>query len=128
MRALTKGLILGLLSLGLTSPAAAQQKPNAELGKRVFQRCAACHSLTANAPPRFGPNLHGLVGRKVASVPGYNYSAALKAQKFVWTEAQLDKWLKGPRTLVPGTAMPFAGVSDAAERKAVIAHLKAPTP
>ncbi|NBU83736.1 MAG: cytochrome c family protein [Sphingomonadaceae bacterium] len=128
MRALTKGLILGLLSLSLTAPAAAQQKPNGELGKRVFQRCAACHSLTANAPPRFGPNLHGLVGRKVASVPGYNYSPALKAQKFVWTEAQLDKWLKGPRTLVPGTAMPFAGVPDAAERKAVIAHLKAPTP
>jgi cytochrome c len=69
-----------------------------------------------------------MVGRKVASVPGYNYSPALKAQKFVWTEAQLDKWLKGPRALVPGTSMPLGGVPDAAERKAVIAHLKAPTP
>jgi cytochrome c len=128
MRALTKGLILGLLSASLTAPAVAQQNPNAELGKRVFQRCAACHGLTANAPPRFGPNLHGVVGRKVASVPGYNYSPAMKAQKFVWTEAQLDKWLKGPRALVPGTTMPLGGVPDAAERKALIAHLKAPTP
>jgi cytochrome c len=120
-------MIAGLLA-ALPMPALAQQAGNADLGKRVFQRCAACHANAPGAAPRFGPNLHGVLGRKVASVPGYSYSAALKTQKFIWTEVQLDKWLKGPRKLVPGTAMSFSGVPDAAERKAVIAYLKAPTP
>ncbi len=118
---------LPLLALAMTifaSPAYAD--PTKEAGKRVFQRCAACHSIDPGAPAKFGPNLNGVVGRKVASVPGFRYSPALRAQKFVWTETQLDKWLQNPRALVPGTAMPIGGVSDAAERKAVIAYLKAP--
>ncbi len=118
-------LALSLAVLALAGPALAQSADR-EAGKRVFQRCAACHSVDPAAGAKFGPNLHGVVGRKVAGLPSYNYSAALKAQKFIWTEAQLDKWLKGPRALVPGTAMPFPGVADAAERKVVIAYLKDP--
>lgn len=121
-------LALVLLVAAQTAPALAQAASPTEAGRRVFQRCAACHSVDANAPNRFGPNLRGVVGRKAASLPGYNYSAALKAQKFTWTEAQLDKWLKGPRALVPGTNMPFTGLSDAGERRAVIAYLKSQTP
>ena len=121
-------LALVLLVAAQTAPALAQAASPTEAGRRVFQRCAACHSVDANAPNRFGPNLRGVVGRKAASLPGYNYSAALKAQKFTWTEAQLDKWLKSPRTLVPGTNMPFTGLSDAGERRAVIAYLKSQMP
>ncbi|MFM7028000.1 MAG: c-type cytochrome [Chakrabartia sp.] len=117
-----------ILALALVAPAQAQQAPLAEAGKRVFLKCAACHTREATAPARFGPNLGGVVGRKVASLPGYAYSPALKRQKFIWTDAQLDKWLKNPRALVPGTAMSFPGLADAADRKAVIAYLKSPTP
>ena len=121
-------LALVLLVAAQTAPALAQAASPTEAGRRVFQRCAACHSVDANAPNCFGPNLRGVVGRRAASLPGYTYSAALKAQKFTWTEAQLDKWLKGPRTLVPGTNMPFTGLSDAGERRAVIAYLKSQMP
>lgn len=116
--------LLTLVAASVASPAYADTVK--EAGKRVFQRCAACHSIDPSAPAKFGPNLSGVVGRKVASVPGFRYSPALQAQKFVWTESQLDKWLKNPRALVPGTAMPVGGVADATERKAVIAYLKAP--
>jgi cytochrome c len=119
---------LVLCAAAQTGPALAQAASPTEAGRRVFQRCAACHTTEANAPARFGPNLRGVVGRKAASMPGYNYSTALKAQKFIWTEAQLDKWLKGPRALVPGTAMPFPGLPDPNDRKAVIAYLKSQTP
>ncbi len=121
-------LALVLLATAQTAPALAQSSSPADAGRRVFQRCAACHSVEAGAPNRFGPNLRGVVGRRAASLPGYTYSAALKAQKFTWTEAQLDKWLKAPRALVPGTNMPFTGLSDAGERRAVIAYLKSQTP
>jgi cytochrome c len=119
-------LAVTLTALSFAAPAIAQQ-PSSDAGKRAFQRCVACHSVEPGASNRFGPSLNGVVGRKVASLPGYNFSTALRAQNFVWSEAQLDKWLKNPRALVPGTTMPFAGISDAAERKAVIAYLKNPS-
>jgi cytochrome c len=41
-------------------------------------------------------------GRKAGSVPGYDYSAALKAWNIVWNETALDKWLTDPRRLTVG--------------------------
>ena len=52
-----------------------------------------------------GPDLTGVVGRKAASVPGFNYTPALSSSGLTWTRANLDRWLTDPRALVPGTAM-----------------------
>ncbi len=68
-----------------------------------------------------------VVGRKAGSLAGYSYSAAMKAQTFVWDPAHLDMWLKGPSTLVPGTAMAFAGLPSETDRQAVIAYLQNPS-
>jgi cytochrome c len=66
--------------------------------------------------------LAGVVGRKAAAVPGFNYSDAMKTSGLVWTEANLDRFLAGPTRLVPGTSM-RAIVSDPTERRQVIAYL-----
>ncbi len=50
---------------------------DAEAGKKVFNKCAACHSVEAGKN-KVGPSLFGVVGRKAGSVEGYNYSAAMK--------------------------------------------------
>jgi cytochrome c len=71
----------------------------------------------------FGPSLSGLSGRKAGSVPGYAYSPALKASGLTWNATNLDRWLKGPQRLVPGTRMPYPGMPDAKARKAVIGYL-----
>jgi cytochrome c len=71
-----------------------------------------------------GPNLHGVVGRAAASVPGFNYSPALKASKLRWDEATLDAYLAAPSKKVPGSRMPIA-TPDPAKRAAIIAYLKA---
>lgn len=60
----------------------------------------------------------------VASVQGFNYSAALKANSFVWDEQQMDAWLKQPTAIAPGTTMGFAGIPDPADRQALVAFLK----
>jgi cytochrome c len=73
-----------------------------------------------------GPNLHGLFGRKAGSVPGFNYSPALKASKIVWNAQTLDQFLAAPAQKVPGTRMPMK-VTDPAKRAALIAYLKAET-
>ncbi len=56
-------------------------------------------------------------------VPGFNYSAALKAMNGTWTFDALNKWLTDPRADVPGTAMTFAGLPNEKQRADVIAYL-----
>lgn len=97
----------------------------AEPGERLFaRRCGGCHSLSAN---RFGPALGGVYGRRVATAPGFRYSAALRSRSFAWDAASLDAWLTGPRRLVPGTAM-TATVANADDRAAIIVFLRSRQP
>ncbi|MDR3513002.1 MAG: c-type cytochrome [Caulobacteraceae bacterium] len=89
-------------------------------GSEVFQdRCTACHVLAGVGQ---GPSLIGVVGRKAASLPDFNYSAGLKASGLVWSQPELDRFLSGPTKLVPGTAM-RATVVDPGERHDLIAYL-----
>jgi cytochrome c len=117
-----------LVPVGASAQAGPAAKPDAVAGKRVFMRCMACHSVVRGAPPKVGPNLSGVVGRRSGAVPGFRYSAAMTAQRLVWNDATLDRWLQRPATVVPGTSMVFAGLPNAADRQALIAYLKKPVP
>ncbi len=93
-------------------------------GETVFRQCKACHTVEKGGPNRVGPNLWGVVGRKVASVEGYNYSPAMKAFGGEWTPDRLFEYLANPRATVPGTRMTFAGLKSEEDRAAVIAYLQ----
>jgi cytochrome c len=93
---------------------------DASRGAELYQGCEDCHSIDKND---VGPMHKGVVGRAAGSVPGYNYSHALKTSKIIWTEENLDKWLTNPSKLVPGTKM-FYAVQDAQDRADIIAFLK----
>ena len=115
---------------GSNEPASEQQdaaRPAEAAGETAgppaaFAQCISCHSVKPGVNG-VGPTLHGIVGAKAASVPGYAYSAPLKNAGLTWNEATLDKWLAGPMQMVPGTKMVFPGMPDAARRKAVIDYL-----
>jgi len=92
-------------------------------GQRVAGQCKACHSLGKGEPARIGPNLYDVVGRKIASEGGYQYSDAIKKLSGDWTFDELNKWLDGPQKVAPGTKMTFAGVKDEQQRADVIAYL-----
>jgi cytochrome c len=71
-----------------------------------------------------GPNLNGLFDRGVASLAEYNYSPALKGFDAAgWTPELVDQWLQSPDSFVPGTSMRLNGITDANERRDLIAHL-----
>lgn len=92
-------------------------------GKKVFKKCKACHTLKAGGKNKIGPNLHGVMDRKAASVKGFKYSKAMVASGLVWDVATLDKYLKKPKKLVPKTKMAFAGIKKKKQRDNLIAYL-----
>lgn len=114
---------IALLAMGAAPPGPPQP---AAAGKRIFIRCAGCHSLSAQARPMTGPHLQAIVGRKVASVEGYTYSQALRTRNFRWDEARLDRWLSAPQAEIAGLCLPFTGLAKPADRAALIAYLKQP--
>jgi cytochrome c len=94
---------------------------DAERGKAVFnKRCSSCHAMDAN---REGPNLRGVFGRKAGKMPGFTYSAALKASGITWNQDSLEDWLSDTDAMIPKNGMGFR-VVKAAERSDLIAYLK----
>lgn len=91
-------------------------------GAAVFQTCAFCHVLEENRNG-IGPSLFGLVGRDVASVPFYPYSAAMAGLGGVWSLDRLDAYLRDPAGYVPGVKMAYPGLRVAADRAAVLAYI-----
>jgi cytochrome c len=101
-------------------PAAAA---DVEAGKTAFKKCALCHTTEAGKN-KVGPSLFGIVGRKSASLDGYNYSEAMKKFDHTWDPQTLDAYLADPRAVVPGTKMIYPGIKDKAERDDVIAYIE----
>jgi cytochrome c len=89
-------------------------------GAEVFRACVACHTLSEKETPRAGPTLAGLYGRRIASVPGYRFSDALRHMNIVWTPETVSKLFElGPNTYTPGTKMPDQRIGSAEDRKAL---------
>jgi len=100
---------------------------DAAAGAKVFKKCQACHSAVAADGNKIGPNLHGLVGRKIATAEGFNYSEPMKAKGAeggVWDEATLEQYLRDPKAFVPKNKMAFAGLKKDSDLANVIAYLK----
>jgi cytochrome c len=102
---------------GLLASASAQR------GAQTAKECGLCHNFGKGQGAKIGPDLYGVVGRKVASEAGFNYSAALKAKGGTWTFDALNVWISNPRADVPGTLMTFAGIDNEKRRADVIAYL-----
>ena len=96
---------------------------SADRGAQVAKQCQACHNFEEGSGPKVGPDLYNVVGRKIASVQGFNYSSALKSKNGTWDFNALNAWLSKPAAYAPGTAMTFAGLSNDKQRADVIAYL-----
>ncbi len=116
-------------AIGLAAVLAAFSAPalaagDADAGKKVFNKCKACHALE-EGKNKVGPTLFGVMGNKAASVQGFKYSKALQESGLTWDDATLAKFLAKPKDVVPGTRMAFAGLKKDDEIADVIAYIKA---
>jgi cytochrome c len=112
----------------MASPADPLAQYTGDRDAEVFRACVACHTLAPGEGERAGPTLHGIFGRRIASVAGYNYSAAFRDMDIVWTPETVSKLFEvGPATFHarhqdaaaddrqargPGGAGPLPGESD----------------
>lgn len=119
-----KRLVLtAALGLAVVAPGLARAQDVAE-GKQVFKiYCNACHAVKPGQT-RVGPSLFGIYGSETGQVKGFHFSAANKAAHLTWNDANLDRYLKNPRKVIPGTTMTFGGVKNAEKRQDLIAYLK----
>jgi cytochrome c len=93
-------------------------------GETYFgKKCAVCHSIDKGGANKVGPALYGVMNRPVASVAGFNYSAAMKAKGGNWTFDEMNKFQWSPKKTVPGTIMAYAGNSKDQERANLIAFM-----
>ncbi|AWH27609.1 MULTISPECIES: c-type cytochrome [Stenotrophomonas] len=128
MRALALPVVfaVALAATACQRPPAAPASPEQarqQAMQRAFELCAGCHTVKAGGIHRFGPNLHGVLGRRAGSLPDYGYSDAMRRADFVWSAQTLDTFLQSPSHMVPGTRMYNAFPSP--ERRAlVIAYLQ----
>lgn len=117
--------ILGIAFI-LSIPATYAHSADVAKGKRVFNKCKACHSLNAGKNG-IGPSLHGLFGRTAGTVDKYKFSKAMQeagGKGLVWDEKTLTEYLKKPRAYIKGTKMTFAGLNKASDLENIIAFLK----
>lgn len=110
--------------LALVSASPVLAEGDAKRGAKVFGNCAACHSLAPNVNLT-GPSLSALWGRKAGGLESFvRYSDALKKSGTIWNQQTLDKWLRDPQAMVPGSFMAFPGLKDEQARADLVAFLQ----
>ena len=97
-------------------------------GADIFRACVACHTLGADQANRAGPTLAGIFGRRIATLPGYNFSEALKRLDIVWTPETVSRLFEvGPSAYTPGTKMPEQRIGSEQDRAALVQFLERAT-
>lgn len=122
--AASAGAVAAMLLWG--GPCSAATGDLAVAQAQFHKSCGTCHTVEANAPPRQGPNLRGVVGRKAATLPGFAYSNALRAagsNGLVWTPDKIDQWITDAGKFIPGVNMMYHQ-ADPAKRRLVIEYLE----
>ena len=93
------------------------------IGKQIFKKCTACHSIAKGGKNNIGPALYNVVGRKTGAVTDYKYSKALLSYDKEWTFEELNGYLIKPAKWIKGTKMAFAGLKKEKDRASVIKYL-----
>ncbi len=100
---------------------------DADKGKKVFNKCKACHMVGEKAKKRVGPPLNNIIGAKAGVQENFKYSKAMVEAGeggLVWDEETLSAYLLKPKDIVPKGKMAFPGLRKDSDRENVIVYLK----
>ena len=94
-----------------------------EHGKKIFKKCAACHTINQDGKNKIGPKLWGVIFRPVGSITDYKYSKALSEYNKEWSWEEVNGFLIKPSAWIKGNKMGFAGLKKEKDRASVILYL-----
>lgn len=93
-------------------------------GKKVFKKCAACHSIE-EGKNKIGPSLYGVIDRPAGTADGFKkYSDELLAAGIIWDEESILAFVTKPKKYLKGTNMAFAGLKKEKDRVNLLAFLR----
>ena len=117
--------VIAVLLTTLAAPAFAEG--DAAKGKKIFNKCKACHAVGDGAKNKVGPVLTGIVDSPAGQNPDFKYSATLieaAEAGLVWDTESLSAFLTNPKDFMDGTKMSFAGLRKESDIENIIAYLK----
>jgi len=95
-----------------------------EQGEVIFMRkCSSCHDHEKDGGHGKGPHLWNLLGRKAGSIPGFDFSDAMKTSGHYWNLANLNYYLTNTERAVPGRIMDFRGIRRDKDRARLLVFL-----
>lgn len=118
-----------VLAAGVFGAPPARADGDAVAGKKVFNKCRACHEAETDKD-KIGPSLMNVHGRTAGTLESFlpKYSANIKelgAGGLVWDDENLTAYLRNPKDVVPKGKMAFPGLKSDDDLANVIAYLKA---
>ncbi|HMR32074.1 MAG TPA: cytochrome c family protein [Geminicoccaceae bacterium] len=122
MRILAATVMTAMLTFAL--PPSARADGDVAKGEKVFTKCKACHEI-ANEKNKVGPSLHGVIGRKAGTVPGFKYSPAMANSGVTWDAATIAEYVAKPKEFITGNKMAFVGLKKEDEIQDLIAFITA---
>ena len=127
---LTAKFVSALLAAGVAGILPAKAEGDAAAGKKVFNKCMACHDAKTDKN-KVGPSLMTVVGRKAGTLESYlaKYSDNMKEAGagglVVGRRQPRPRICSDPKAVIPKGKMAFPGLKDDADIANVIAYLKA---
>ena len=121
-----KKICNAMLLSGALVASGAYADGDAARGKKVFEECAACHSLEKGVNG-VGPTLNGVFDRKAGELADFRFSPAMKRSGLAWSARTLDLFIADPQAEIKGNRMPYSGIADAKDRADLIEYLKTAT-
>ena len=125
-------MLAGLLALAFVTPSFASEG-DSKRGETVFQQCSICHQIGPMATNGIGPNLTGVLNRKMGSLTDFSYDTGLqKAGQagMSWDKDKVFNWLADPQGYIRSvvhddsvTTKMTVKISDEQARRDVIEYI-----
>ena len=101
------------------------RKADLARGEKLFMRkCSSCHDHERDGGHGKGPHLWNVMGRQAGTIPGFEFSTAMRGSGHTWNFATLNYYLTRTDRAVPGLAMEFRGLRRERDRADLIAFLR----
>jgi cytochrome c len=119
-----KAPVMALIAAATAVATTARSEGDLKQGEAVYKKsCLICHAVESGKN-KIGPSLHGIVGKKSATIEGFQYSPAMKNADKTWDAKTLEEYLANPRDYIPNTKMVFPGLKDENDRRNLITYLE----